>query len=293
MTRAARREKMLASLWICTTFTSKPSMSIAKAIALICTSSMLACVAQGGEPDSQWKESHFVDAEHCSLWVAWRGHQVYQGQGGSTLNNDGMEVWALGRPERKNRQLGYMIYYLPHGTSNKGYESCPDRSRDADAVQVANSMGGDAVIPLGRVGNELQFRVIKYLPESSDDTTPVTDEHVAPDFDNTKAEKEEGARVTVFKLPLAFAYQPPLNNYYPEMLPKNFTGGAAVIRICPDQEGHLSKPVEVVESSGFPALDQAALRWATDSRYKPRKNPLGGTPHVSCDKLQVDFKGRR
>ena len=202
------------------------------------------------------------------------------------MNNDGMEVWIKGRPERKNRQLGYMIYYLPRDSAVKGYGKCPDRPRDADAVQVAKAMGADAVIPLGRIDNRLEFRAIKYLPENSDNVTAVTDEHVAPDFDNTKAEKEESYR-TFYKIPLAFAYKPPMADYYPSGL--HAAKSASVINICPDEEGKLSKPVEVVESSGDRTLDEAAVRWATDARYKPRKNPVTGAPHVSCEKLRVNF----
>src|SRR5262250_1830395 len=111
-------------------------MRIAKALALIFAGSILVGAARGEEAAGQWTESHFVDAEHCSLWVVWHGKQVYQGQGGRTINNDGMEVWIAGRPERKNRQLGYMIYYLPHGSSQfKGHQNCPEQSHDADAVQ--------------------------------------------------------------------------------------------------------------------------------------------------------------
>jgi hypothetical protein len=71
-------------------------------------------IARGEETNDQWMHSGgFIDAEHCSVWVVWRGQQVYQGQGGRAQNNTGMEVWAAGRPERKNRQLGYAIYYIP------------------------------------------------------------------------------------------------------------------------------------------------------------------------------------
>jgi hypothetical protein len=73
-----------------------------------------------------------------------------------------MEVWIKGRPERKKRQLGYMIYYLPRVSAIKGYEKCPDQPRDADAVRVAEALGADAVIPLGRIDNRLEFRVIKF-----------------------------------------------------------------------------------------------------------------------------------
>jgi hypothetical protein len=200
-----------------------------------------------------------------------------------------MEVWIRGRPERKNRQLGYMIYYLPRVSVIKGYEKCPDQPRDADAVRVAKALGADAVIPLGRIDNRLEFRVIKYLPENSDNTTAVTDEHVAPDFENIRAEKEEAYR-TVYKIPLSFAYKPPMADYFPSDLRP--AKSALVINICPDAEGKLAKPVEVVESSGDRALDEAAVRWATDARYRPRKNPVTGAPHVSCERLQVNFPER-
>lgn len=117
-------------------------------------------IARGEGPNGQWADSKFIDAKHCSVWVVWRGHQIYQGQGGRTINNDGMEIWVAGRPERKNRQLGYVIYYLPYGSTLKGHENCLDESHDADAVEVAKAVGGDAVIPLGRTGNMLQLSTL-------------------------------------------------------------------------------------------------------------------------------------
>lgn len=110
---------------------------------------------------------------------------------------------------------------------------------------------------------------------------------MAADFDNTKAEKKE-SYVAVVKLPLEFAYRPPLKSYYPDT---HTARGATLINICPDKDGKLVKAVEVVESSGDRNLDEAAVRWATDARYKPRKNPLDGTPYVSCDHLRVNFAG--
>jgi TonB family protein len=72
-------------------------------------------------------------------------------------------------------------------------------------------------------------------------------------------------------------------DYYPNGL--HPAKSASVINICPDEEGKLTKPVEVVESSGDRALDEAAVRWATDARFRPRKNPVTGAPHVSCEFL--------
>jgi len=265
-------------------------MSLTKATLLVFTYSLLGGIARGVEPSDEWAKSHFLDPERCTLWIAWLGHQIYQGQGGRTVSNDGMEVWVAGRPTRKNRQLGYMIYYLPYGSRLKvfGQGICPDQRHEADAVQVAKTVGGDAVIPLGRTGNQLQYRVIKYLPDESGDTGPVTDEHVAVDFDNTTAEKEESL-VAVVKAPLEFAYRPLLKDYLPKTLVTHSPAGSPVLRICPDKDGKLYRPVTVTESSGDAILDEAAVRWATDARYKPNRSSVDGSGHPICDQLRIKF----
>ncbi|MBS0380720.1 MAG: TonB family protein [Proteobacteria bacterium] len=221
----------------------------------------------------------------CSLWVPWRGTQVYQGAGGTTRMIDGVEFWATGRPERKHTQVGYMIFFLP---TRPGYTACADKPRDSDAARVAREVQGDAVVPLGLVGGNREFRVIKYLPADSADSTAVTDEHVAPDFDNFTATRETGPGIVV--KPTGIEKAPNVEDYYPAEARQARQEGTTQIRACSGVDGRIDRPVEIVTSSGNPTLDSAAARWGAAVTYTPET--VNGKPTPSCKEMRVSFQMR-
>ena len=212
---------------------SSPALPGARLLLLLAATANLATAARFAHAGTPRLDSRDLDSQHCVLWVQWRGNSVYQGQGGQSVVTDGMEVWTLGRPDRKYRQLGYVIYFLPYGDAMFP-KNCPDQAHDADALQVAKDMGADAMIPLGRTNNKLQFRMIKYVPD--DDRTPTTDDDVPPDFDNRAAVKEEKYESATV-MALRFSRQAPLATYYPDDLRRQGVSGSVVVSICPDADG--------------------------------------------------------
>jgi Gram-negative bacterial TonB protein C-terminal len=212
-------------------------------------------------------------ARHSGLSRRW----------GTTRTIDGVEFWATGRPERKHTQIGYMIFFLP---TRPEFVACKDRPRDSDAARVAREVQGDAVIPLGRVGGNREFRVIKYLPADSTDTTTVTDEHVAPDFDNFAATRETGPGTIIS--PAGIEKAPNIAGYYPADARLAHEEGATQIKACSGIDGRIDRPVEIVTSSGNPKLDSAAARWAAAVIYKPET--INGKPTPGCKEMRVSFK---
>jgi TonB family protein len=65
-------------------------------------------------------------------------------------------------------------------------------------------------------------------------------------------------------------------------------GGAAEVRVCVDAAGKLAQDPELVQSSGDPDFDAAALQIARSGsgHYRPAKGP-GGHPAPGCEQLSV------
>jgi TonB family protein len=67
---------------------------------------------------------------------------------------------------------------------------------------------------------------------------------------------------------------------YPPQSRKNMEAGVVRIRLCVEADGRVSK-ADLAETSGFPNLDNAVLKWAKDVRFNPAMK--GSTPVALCD----------
>jgi protein TonB len=81
-------------------------------------------------------------------------------------------------------------------------------------------------------------------------------------------------------------YQPDISDYYPESSRRAGEEGRATIKVCVNVQGKIDS-ADVQTSSGFPALDQAAVRLAKASRFKPATQE--GRPISNCVGLPVKF----
>jgi periplasmic protein TonB len=82
------------------------------------------------------------------------------------------------------------------------------------------------------------------------------------------------------------AFLPLVDDYFPPASRTSNEQGTTTVKICYDGQG---KPVEitVTESSMFPRLDQAALRWGRAVRITPSVS--GGQPQPGCLVVPVKF----
>lgn len=82
---------------------------------------------------------------------------------------------------------------------------------------------------------------------------------------------------------------PSAEEYYPPSSVRNEEQGSSVIEICVDAKGKLLREATVRTSSGYPKLDEAAVKMARAGRYTP--GTLDGQPlPESCVPLKVTFK---
>jgi protein TonB len=67
---------------------------------------------------------------------------------------------------------------------------------------------------------------------------------------------------------------------YPPASRKKQEAGVVRLSLCIDAAGRVSK-ADLTQSSGFPNLDNAVLKWAQDLQVNPAKS--GATPVAVCD----------
>jgi len=87
--------------------------------------------------------------------------------------------------------------------------------------------------------------------------------------------------------PVQVTFRPDISNYYPEAARREGQEGRAIIKICVNQLGKIDN-AEVATSSGFPELDEAAIKVAKAYRFKPATSE--GKPVSSCPTLPVKFE---
>ena len=61
-----------------------------------------------------------------------------------------------------------------------------------------------------------------------------------------------------------------------------------IVQTCIDAKAKILS-VEIVKSSGYPDIDNAALKVARNTRYAPGKSPSGRKQKKSCVKFKVRF----
>jgi periplasmic protein TonB len=114
------------------------------------------------------------------------------------------------------------------------------------------------------------------------DTPPpiqqVTTERVAP---------APVPRAIVPGTPLRPTYAPDVSQYYPDSSRRAGEQGRALVKVCVNPQGKLDT-ADVSTSTGFPALDEAAVKYAKAMRYKAATSE--GRPVLSCSNLPVRFE---
>jgi len=82
-------------------------------------------------------------------------------------------------------------------------------------------------------------------------------------------------------------YAPDVADYYPDSSRRASEQGRAMVKVCVNAAGKLDS-AEVATTSGFPALDAAAIKYAKAMRFKAGTSE--GKPIESCSNLPVKFE---
>jgi protein TonB len=77
-------------------------------------------------------------------------------------------------------------------------------------------------------------------------------------------------------------------DYYPAQALRLNQQGSAVVKFCVGVNNKIDGPVEVVTSSGFPLLDEAAGKCVGAGSYKA--GIVSGAPARTCKEMKVTFK---
>jgi protein TonB len=80
---------------------------------------------------------------------------------------------------------------------------------------------------------------------------------------------------------------PDVHDYYPEQARRDGQEGRAQVEVCVGANGKIVS-AETATTSGFPALDEAAIKVAKAARFKPATSE--GKPVDSCATLPVKFE---
>jgi protein TonB len=94
-------------------------------------------------------------------------------------------------------------------------------------------------------------------------------------------------RAIVPGTPLKPTYAPDVADYYPDSSRRAGESGRAMVKVCVNVAGKLDS-AEVSTTSGVPALDQAAIKYAKAMRFKAATSE--GKPVLSCSNLPVKFE---
>ena len=93
----------------------------------------------------------------------------------------------------------------------------------------------------------------------------------------------------VVMAPVKIGRMPSSEDYYPAASKRAEEQGSATVRVCVDAKGKLKGNPEVVTSSGFPRLDEGAVKLARAGRYQP--GTANGQPQEqSCVSFRVKFE---
>jgi periplasmic protein TonB len=77
-------------------------------------------------------------------------------------------------------------------------------------------------------------------------------------------------------------------DYYPSQALRLGQAGSAVVRVCINVSNKIDGPIELLTSSGFPSLDEAAGKCMAAGRFKA--GTVEGKPVRSCKDYKVTFK---
>ena len=105
----------------------------------------------------------------------------------------------------------------------------------------------------------------------------------------TKAPPPPKAVMTVAATPIKTVRQPDCGeDYYPAQSLRLGQAGSVVVRFCVGANNKMDGPIEVLTSSGFPALDEAAVKCLAAGSYKA--GTVEGKPTRTCKDIKVTFK---
>ena len=76
--------------------------------------------------------------------------------------------------------------------------------------------------------------------------------------------------------------------YYPAQALRLNQAGSAVVKLCVGVNNKIDRPVELITTSGFPLLDEAAAKCMTAGRYKA--GTIEGKAAATCKNYKVTFK---
>lgn len=76
--------------------------------------------------------------------------------------------------------------------------------------------------------------------------------------------------------------------YYPAQALRLDQHGSAVVKVCVGVNNKIDRPVELVNTSGFPMLDEAAAKCMAAGRFKA--GTVEGKATASCKNYKVTFK---
>jgi protein TonB len=94
-------------------------------------------------------------------------------------------------------------------------------------------------------------------------------------------------RAVVPGTPIKPISMPDVHDYYPEQARRDGQEGRAQVKVCVGANGKIES-AETASTSGFPALDEAAVKVAKAARFKPATSE--GKPIESCATLPVKFE---
>ena len=77
-------------------------------------------------------------------------------------------------------------------------------------------------------------------------------------------------------------------DYYPAQAKRLEQEGSVTVKVCVNAANKIEGPIEVVTSSGFPLLDEAAGKCISQGRYKA--GTVEGKPALTCKQLKLTYK---
>jgi protein TonB len=82
-------------------------------------------------------------------------------------------------------------------------------------------------------------------------------------------------------------YRPDVEDYYPDAARRANQEGRAIVKLCISDTGKIDS-AEIATTSGFPMLDEAAIKVGKAFRFKPPTQ--AGKPIAICEDLPVKFE---
>jgi protein TonB len=117
-------------------------------------------------------------------------------------------------------------------------------------------------------------------------TVPVEAPPPIQQVTTAKVEAPPPVRAIVAGTSMKAIYQPDIADYYPESSRRAGEEGRAMVKVCVNAAGKIES-AEIQTTSGFPALDQAAIKLAKAMKFKPATSE--GKAVTQCAPLPVKF----